>query len=218
MFICAGESETFSFAKPLGIGMVDMSINLTKLCMEEKPSFLFFVGTAGSYGEHNIFDIVESKTASNIENGFFNAKAYTPIDNVISAYGGADSTSPSVPNLQRSRNASSLDGSQVSRETIVNSSNYITTDESLCKYYLSNNIYLENMEFFAVLKVAKAFNIPVAGAFIVTNYCNAKAHQTFLDNHTEAMRRLTKYIQASQEETPILTEDNDDEFPDYQFP
>ena len=188
MFICAGESETFSFAKPMGIGMVDISINLTKFCMETKPPFLFFVGTAGSYGKYNIFDIVESKTASNIENSFFNAKAYTPIDNVISAYGGADSTSPL------------LNSSHVSRETIVNSSNYITTDESLCKHYLSNNIHLENMEFFAVLKVAKAFNIPVAGAFIVTNYCNAKAHQTFLDNHKEAMKRLTKYIYASQED------------------
>lgn len=195
MFICAGESETFSFAKPMGIGMVDMSINLTKLCMETKPPFLFFVGTAGSYGEHNIFDIVESKTASNIENGFFNAKAYTPLDNVIST------------------------AEDVSRETIVNSSNYITTDERLCKHYLSNNIYLENMEFFAVLKVAKAFNIPVAGTFIVTNYCNAKAHQTFLDNHTEAMKRLTTYIH--RDNTSVLVRDmpsNDDEFPDYQFP
>lgn len=195
MFICAGESETFSFAKPMGIGMVDMSINLTKLCMETKPPFLFFVGTAGSYGEHNIFDIVESKTASNIENGFFNAKAYTPLDNVIST------------------------SEDVSRETIVNSSNYITTDERLCKHYLSNNIYLENMEFFAVLKVAKAFNIPVAGTFIVTNYCNAKAHQTFLDNHTEAMKRLTTYIR--RDNTSVLVRDmpsNDDEFPDYQFP
>ena len=194
MFICAGQSETFNFAKSLGIGMVDMSINLTKLCIEEKPSFLFFVGTAGSYGEHNIFDIVESKTAANIENGFFNAKAYTPIDNVVST------------------------AEDVSRETIVNSSNYITTDESLSKHYLSNNIQLENMEFFAVLKVAKAFEIPVAGAFIVTNYCNAKAHQTFLDNHTEAMKRLTKYIHASREDMPVLEEDNDDSFPDYQFP
>lgn len=195
MFICAGESETFSFAKPMGIGMVDMSINLTKLCKETKPPFLFFVGTAGSYGEHNIFDIVESKTASNIENGFFNAKAYTPLDNVIST------------------------AEDVSRETIVNSSNYITTDERLCKHYLSNNIYLENMEFFAVLKVAKAFNIPVAGTFIVTNYCNAKAHQTFLDNHTEAMKRLTTYIR--RDNTSVLVRDmpsNDDEFPDYQFP
>ena len=194
MFICAGESETFAFAKPMGIGMIDMSINLTKLCIENKPSFIFFVGTAGSYGEHNIFDIVESKTAANIENSFFNARAYTPIDNVVST------------------------AEDVSRETIVNSSNYITTDESLSKHYLSNNIQLENMEFFAVLKVAKAFNIPVAGAFIVTNYCDAKAHQTFLDNHTEAMKRLTTYIR--RDNTPVLVRDtaNNDDFPDYQFP
>jgi len=195
MFICAGESETFTFAKPMGIGMMDMSINLTKLCLSTPPPFLFFVGTAGSYGEHNIFDIVESKTAANIENSFFNAKAYTPIDNVVST------------------------AEDVSRETIVNSSNYITTDISLSKHYLSNNIHLENMEFFAVLKVAKAFNIPVAGALIVTNYCNAEAHQTFLKNHEEAMRRLTTYI--SRDNAPVLVQDtpsNDDEFPDYQFP
>ncbi len=194
MFICAGEKESFSFAKPMGIGLIDMSINLTKLCALTPPPFIFFVGTAGSYGEHKIFDIVESKTAANIENGFFNAKAYTPIDNVVSA------------------------SEEVSRETIVNSSNYITTDESLAKHYLSNNIQLENMEFFAVLKVAKAFNIPVNGVFIVTNYCNAKAHQTFLDNHTEAMFRLTKYIQNLSREQPLFVEDNGDEFPDYQFP
>ena len=171
MFICAGESETFDFARPMGIGLIDMSINLTKLCMSKNPpAFIFFVGSAGSYGKHNIFDIVESKTASNIENSFFNAKAYTPIDNVIST------------------------AESVSRETIVNSSNYITTDTNLCKHYLSNNITLENMEFFAVLKVAKHFNIPAGGAFIVTNYCNAKAHQTFMDNHKEAMMRMTTYI------------------------
>jgi nucleoside phosphorylase len=170
MFICAGESETFDFAKPMGIGMIEMAINLTRYCEKEKPAFLFFVGSAGSYGKHKIFDIVESKTASNIENSFFNAKAYTPIDNVVST------------------------SDNVSRETIVNSSNYITTDEKLSKYYLKNNIGIENMEFFAVLSVAKAFNIPAGGAFIVTNYCNAKAHQDFLDNQTEAMKRLTAYI------------------------
>jgi nucleoside phosphorylase len=170
MFICAGESETFEFAKPMGIGLIDMSINLTKLCMENPPPFLFFVGTAGSYGRHKIFDIVESKTASNIENGFFNAKAYTPIDNMVST------------------------SDNVSRETVVNSSNYITTDENLSPYYLKNNIGLENMEYFAVIKVAQHFNIPVAGAFVVTNYCNANAHRDFMDNHKEAMARLTGYI------------------------
>lgn len=170
MFICAGEKETFSFAKPMGIGMVDMSINLSKYCIEKKPPFIFFVGTAGSYGEKKIFDIIESKTATNIENSFFNAKAYTPMDNMVSS------------------------AEDVSHETIVNSSNYITTNSDLAKSYLSKNIQIENMEFFAVIKVAQSLNIPVAGAFIVTNYCNANAHKDFIDNHTEAMLRMTAFI------------------------
>lgn len=170
MFICAGENEQFEFAIPIGIGMTDVAINLTKLCLSEKPNFLFFVGTAGSYGEKNIFDIVESKTATNIENSFFNAGAYTPIDNMVST------------------------AEDVSRETIVNSSNYITTDEEVAKAYLAKNIHLENMEYYAVLKVAQAFRIPVAGALIVTNYCNATAHKDFIDNQKEAMARLTAYI------------------------
>ena len=170
MFICAGESESFDFATAVGIGMIDVSINLTKMCIENPPPFLLFVGTAGSYGEKNIFDIIESKTATNIENSFFGGGSYTPIDNVIST---AD---------------------DVSRETMVNSSNYITTDAKRSKHYIAQNIHLENMEFFAVLKVAEKFAIPAAGIFIVTNYCDENAHEDFKKNHAEAMMRLTEYM------------------------
>jgi nucleoside phosphorylase len=171
MIICAGEKEQFPFAKSMGIGLIEMSINLTKELLREQPKFLLFVGSAGTYGEHEIFDIVESKTATNIENGFFNAHAYTPIDNLVST------------------------AEDVSRETIVNSSNYITTDESLAKYYIERGIGLENMEFYAVLKVAKEFNIPAGGLFVVTNRCDEDAHQMFLKNHREAMLRLTQYME-----------------------
>ena len=194
MFICAGEIETFDFARPMGIGMVDTAINLSKLCLVNPPEFIFFVGTAGSYGKHKIFDIVESKTASNIENSFFNAKAYTPIDNVVST------------------------SDNVSRETIVNSSNYITTDDTLSKFYLQNNIGIENMEFFAILKVAQHFKIPAAGAFIVTNYCNATAHKDFIDNHKEAMMRLTTYMHSNRDNAPVPVQTNDENNPKYQFP
>ncbi len=170
MFICAGESEQFEFAIPVGIGLTDVAINLTRLCLSQKPKFIYFVGTAGSYGEKNIFDIVESKTASNIENSFFMGKSYTPIDNMVST------------------------AEDVSRETIVNSSNYITTDSKLSKYYLEKNIHIENMEYYAVLKVAKSFDIPAAGIFIVTNYCDENAHKDFLANHKEAMTKLTTHI------------------------
>ncbi len=174
MIICAGESEQFDFALPVGIGMTDVAINLTRLCASQKPKFLLFVGTAGSYGEKRVFDIIESKTASNIENSFFTGGSYTPIDNMVST------------------------AEDVSRETIVNSSHYITMDKEIGKAYLSKNIHLENMEYYAVLKVAKSFDIPAAGIFIVTNYCDENAHRDFMDNHKEAMLRLTKYIKESK--------------------
>lgn len=170
MIICAGKSEQFDFAVPVGIGMVDVTMNLTKLCMAETPKYLLFIGTAGSYGKKKIFDIVESKAATNIENSFFTDGAYTPIDNLVSAT------------------------EDVSRETLINSSNYITTKQELGKHYLEKNIQLENMEYFAVLKVAQSFGIPAGGVFIVTNYCDKNAHKDFIKNQKEAMEKLAAHI------------------------
>ncbi|HHO42303.1 MAG TPA: purine-nucleoside phosphorylase [Epsilonproteobacteria bacterium] len=170
MILCAGNEETFSFATPVGVGLVEVAIGVTKICLLNPPSFLLFVGSAGSYGEHSLFDIVHSQSASQIENSFFLSDTYTPIDNMIST------------------------SADVSRETFVNSSNYITTDSSLGKKYLAHNIGLENMEFFSILSVAKTFGIPVGGIFIVTNYCNATAHEDFLANHKTAMAKLEEYI------------------------
>ena len=170
MIICAGNIEQFPFATPIGIGLVDSAINLSRLILMSPPQYLVFVGTAGSYGKKEIFDIVESRVASNIEHSFLNKTAYTPIDNVVSA------------------------SENVSRETIVNSSNYITASKELSKRYLSLNIDLENMEFFSVLKVAQEFNIPVAGIFVVTNYCYESAHEEFKKNHSNAMQLLDQYL------------------------
>jgi len=173
MFICAGESEQFDFAKPVGIGLLDVAINLAQLCMEQKPKHIHFVGSAGSYGKYQIFDIITSSKASNIENSFFNAQAYSPIENIVSC-------------------------ETIKNEVMVNSSNYITTDDTLGEAYRQKNIFLENMEFYAIMKVAKRFGIPAEGTFIITNYCNAEAHKDFLKNHQEAMRQLTKYIKEKQ--------------------
>ncbi len=176
MIICAGNNETFDFATPMGVGLIECSINLTRLCLFDKPEFLLFVGTAGSYGEKNIFDIVESKTAANIELAFLNDDAYTPLDNVIST---------------------NTDNKQ---EMIINSSNYITTNEELAKKFLKLGIGIENMEFFAVLKVAQEFNIPAGGVFCVTNYTNKNAHQDFIKNHEKAKELLGLHVKKRVEE------------------
>ena len=171
MIVCAGRSETFSFAQVIGVGLVESAINLTKECINNKPDSIIFVGTAGSYGNHKIFDIIESKKASNIELSFLSNDSYTPLDKVLES-----------------------DNKIVRNDTIVNSSNYISTNQELCKEYNKYGIGIENMEYFSILQVALEFKIPVAGIFIVTNYTNENAHKDFLNNHKEAMKKISEYL------------------------
>jgi len=170
MIICAGNNETFDFAQPMGIGLIETTMNLTRLCLFDKPEFILFVGTAGSYGDAKIFDIVESKTAANIELAFLNNDAYTPLDNVVTT------------------------NETNKKDVLVNSSNYISTNEKLSKNFLKFGVGIENMEFFAVLKVAQEFDIPAGGVFCVTNFTNTNAHDDFLKNHEQAKLLLTEHV------------------------
>ena len=170
MIICAGNNEEFSFATPMGVGLIETAMNLTRLCLFDKPEFLLFVGSAGSYGDAQIFDIIESKTAANIELAFLNKDAYTPLENVIST------------------------NTTNKRDIIVNSSNYISTNEKLTKKFLNFGVSIENMEFFSVLAVAKEFDIPAGGVFCITNYTNKDAHQDFLANHKKAKELLEEHV------------------------
>ncbi|MFA9372744.1 MAG: purine-nucleoside phosphorylase [Poseidonibacter sp.] len=175
MIVCAGRNETFKFAETIGVGLIESAINLTRTCLFNKPDFILFIGTAGSYGNHKIFDIIESRRASNIELSFLTNSSYTPLDNVLES-----------------------DNKMVKNDTIVNSSNYISTNEELAKKYNEYGIGIENMEYFSVLQVAREFSIPVAGIFIVTNYTNKNAHDDFIKNHEEAMKKLTTYLLDKQ--------------------
>jgi len=170
MIICAGNNESFSFAQPTGVGLIETAMNLTRLCLFDKPEFLLFVGSAGSYGDANIFDIIESKTAANIELAFLSNDAYTPLDNVVST------------------NTTDI------KDIVVNSSNYISTNAALTKNFQKFGVGIENMEFFAVLKIAQEFNIPAGGVFCVTNYTDENAHQDFLKNHEKAKELLEVHV------------------------
>ena len=172
MIVCAGNNENFSFATPMGVGLVEMSMNLTRLCLMDPPEYLIFVGTAGSYGKADIFDIVESKTAANIELCFLQKSCYTPLDNVITT------------------------NTKENKDIIVNSSNYITTNKEIAQKFLRFGIGLENMEFFAFLRVAKEFDIPAGGLFCVTNFTDENAHSDFLRNHQKAKNLLEEYIRG----------------------
>ncbi|MCD4668245.1 MAG: purine-nucleoside phosphorylase [Sulfurimonas sp.] len=170
MIICAGNNETFDFAQPMGVGLIETAMNLTRLCLFDKPEFLLFVGSAGSYGDAKIFDIIESKTASNVELGFLTNDAYTPLDNVVST------------------NTTKV------KDIVVNSSNYISTCQDITKKFLPLGIGIENMEFFSVLKIAEEFNIPAGGVFCITNYTDENAHADFIKNHEKAKELLSRHV------------------------
>lgn len=171
MIVCAGNNETFDFATPIGVGLIDSAMSLTRICLTQKPEFILFVGSAGSYGGHNIHDIIESKTAANIELGFLDQNAYTPIDNVISAQ------------------------TEAIKDVIVNSSNYITTSTNAMDKMRALGMGIENMEFFAVMRVAQVFGIPAGGVFCITNYCDENAHRDFIANHGFAKVLLKGHLE-----------------------
>lgn len=177
MILSAGKNESFDFATPIGIGLIESSINLTKILMQNSPKSLLFIGSAGSYGGLKIFDIFESFVSTNIETGYFNSDCYTPIDNKITAV--CDDVSCET---------------KISDSLLVNSSNYITTNKNISSEFLKNGIEAENMEFYSVLTVAKRFNIPAFGIFVITNYCDNFANEDFLKNHFLAKEKLTRYI------------------------
>lgn len=170
MIICAGNEENFEFALATGVGLIETAMNLTRLCLFDKPEFLLFVGTAGSYGDAKIFDIIESKTAANIELAFLSNNAYTPLDNVVTT------------------------NTTNEKDIVVNSSNYISTNAELAKNFLKFGVGIENMEFFAVLKIAQEFDIPAGGVFCVTNYTDENAHEDFLKNHNKAKELLSVHV------------------------
>ena len=183
MIVCAGNNETFPFALPIGVGLCESAVNLTRTVLMNVPEFLLFVGSAGSYGAFEIFDIVESKAASQIELSYLMRKSYTPLENNVIV---------SDENVSRETPLAKL--ATPERPNIVNSSNYITTDFEWAKRYNRLGIGLENMEFYAVMQVAQQFRIPCGGIFVVTNYCDEKAHDDFVAHHEEAMKRLTDHL------------------------
>lgn len=175
MIVSAGRMESFPFTTPIGVGLIESAMNLTKICIFDKPDSIIFVGSAGSYGKNEIFDIVESSSAANMELSFLENNSYTPIESILKS-----------------------NDLKTTNDTIVNSSNYITTNERLGEKFLEYGICIENMEFYSVVKIAQEFQIDVKGIFVVTNKTDQNAHQDFISNHNEAMSRLVTYLEKKK--------------------
>jgi len=169
-YFCAGQTEQIEFAHPLGVGLVESAINLTRFFMQNSSDEALFLGSCGSYGGLNIFDMIESNIAVNVEISYLLGESFTPINEQVVGIGN------------------------VPRGTIINSSNYITSSKKASELFLQKKIDAENMEFFSFLSVAKRFGVKAKGVFVVTNYCYEDAHQEYIKNHKRAIELLTEYV------------------------
>ena len=203
MFICVGSSEDFSFAKSVGVGLVDSAIGLSVICLQHAPSHIVFVASAGSYDSSvNIGDVFYSFCATQIEMSFLQNLSYTPIDNAISS---EDSIAIKNSNKDSAKDSSvshetfprSIFGVSRSFEVphvVVNSSNYITNTSEFNSRMLHAGVRLENMEFFSVLSVARHFNVPCVGIFCVSNHVGKDAHNEFRANHVRVKKILSEFV------------------------
>lgn len=184
MFICAGNGENFKFATSVGVGLIESAITLTQICIKDKPSFLCFVGSAGSYDSNlPLFELCISQEAIQIEANLFENKCYTPIQ----------LHQKSIKNVS-CETINKIEALGL-RLVTINSSNYITTDIQMAKKFVKQGVLLENMEFYSILSVAKKFQIPCVGIFCISNYCNPQAHQDFVKNHHMVIKKIEKTIE-----------------------
>ena len=191
MFICA-MGENLNFAKDIGVGLVESAIELTAIILRENPKFLIFIGSAGAYSKDiKLLDIFVSNSATQIESSFSKGESYTPLENKIEIV--------SYETLGESKNLGVDFGANLTAildshpRAIVNSSNYICTDEVFAHKMINAGILLENMEFFAILKVADYFKIPAIGIFCITNHCDKDAHKNFIALHKDAHKKLATF-------------------------
>ncbi|BBB21144.1 5'-methylthioadenosine/S-adenosylhomocysteine nucleosidase family protein [Helicobacter cinaedi] len=184
MIVCVGNGEDFSFAKSLGVGLVESAIGLMQICQKESVDSLVFIGSAGAYSkEVKLFDLYIADSATQIELSFLQDKAYTPLDN----------------HIQSGILQENVSYETFANKAIINSSNYITTDENLALRFAKAGILLENMEFFSIMKVAQYFNIPCLGVFCVSNYTHQNAHNEFMANHHKVKEILSHHSELIQQ-------------------
>jgi nucleoside phosphorylase len=177
MILCAGNNELFgSLAHPIGVGPINAAMNLAMLLSRQKPQKLLFIGTAGSYGEFGEFELITSSRAANVEIGAFQKLSYTPLPHQVESSIKGD--------VSRGTFAS----------TTINSSSYITSDEAQMRLFHESGLGAENMEFFALMSVAKAFGVELIGLFCITNMCDERAHDDFVRNHAKAKELLTACV------------------------
>ncbi len=206
LIVCAGKNEDFSFAKSIGVGLVEASAGLCELLFKfnalgagaKKPDRIIFIGTCGLYQKGKSLNLSKkSEIKGNLGVKNLVSENQKPLQ-LLEIYESAHCFNVEASKLTNAfySPAECEINLNVSYETKkCNSSNYICTDENVAARFADLGLELENMESFAVLSLAKRFGISATCFLCATNFCDKNAHQSFLQNHTQAKKNLEHFLQ-----------------------
>lgn len=211
LIVCAGKNENFSFAKSIGVGLVEASAGLCELLFKfnvlgagaNKVDKIIFIGTCGLYQKGdkkglNALNLSENgKIKENLGVKNLASENQKPLQ-LLEIYESAHCFNVEASKLTNDfySPAECEINLNVSYETKkCNSSNYICTDENVAARFADLGLELENMESFAVLSLAKRFGISATCFLCATNFCDKNAHQSFLQNHAQAKKNLEHFLQ-----------------------
>lgn len=206
LIVCAGKNEDFSFAKSIGVGLVEASVGLCELLFKfnvlgawaNKVDKIIFIGTCGLYQKSESLNLSKkSEIKGNLGAKNLMRENQKPLK-LLEIYESAHCFNVEASKLTNDfySPAECEINLNVSYETKkCNSSNYICTDENVAARFADLGLELENMESFAVLSVAKRFGISATCFLCATNFCDKNAHQSFLQNHAQAKKNLEHFLQ-----------------------
>ena len=224
LVISAGKNEIFDFALPMGVGLVDMAINLTKflqkracIVADEKginlknidPHYLAKIEAKFANSSNPELQSLSQNLSKNPERDlyqipekivFIGSAGLYKDGEILQIYESSVGANIEISSIEN-RSYSPIEceiSSIVSRGTIkTNSSNFITTDKNLAHKIFEKGYFLDNIVFFSFIRLSQIFKIPAYGIFVATNFCDENAHADFIKNHAEAKKILTKYIKEN---------------------
>jgi nucleoside phosphorylase len=166
--------------KPLGIGFLDASIELSRLLSTNSQiNKIIFLGTAGTCKKNlAIGEILSIKSTSLLNLGTRIDLSYSPIKNNL---------------IESKKVFSGFKAAHcLTSIEITKKENLVLDDEEFI---------LENMELFGIARTAEKFSIEWSALLSVTNFVGSNAHQEWLLNHKECSKNLCKkFLEAINKE------------------
>ena len=174
--------------EPVGIGLVDAAVGMTRCIMQVRPAYVIFIGTGGASPRAtlSIHDVVVATAARLVDPTAVEGRAALPF--------AADVISLEGELVDRLFNA----GARLGR---VWTPLGVTTDDALAQK-LGALGDVEHLESYGVARACQAAGVPCAIVLGIANVVGSRGRAEWRDNHVAASARAAEVAHAALSSGP----------------